>query len=1043
MSSTLARSLAIFTELGWNRLTMEQALEADLGSAAQRKEALAGLRRGELHEEIQQDGSLHYRSLLEGYDRGMVSLFAIRLGVEPTRAIQLAWSRPSDKEAMARAVLSRGEKYALAFRARARWGLAHVALIASYLGQLPVPASREELELWVEAAVNGLTAEVSDANVLEERVVLDRFVEHVRAAIEWGLPPQGLTTLLSQGQRRGLLTRDQAYRFTLYALTAAVRPADQKGWALHLVQGLSATDAELLRDAEALIPVLAAGQPQVVAALSPALLTADVPDVQLGSVVLACSAVKTAKGRRELLGLLARRPAPLDPDTLAICLATIEPLVQDGDAAVAKAAAKVLDMWGQDASPRLESPGVRVRGLWRATPPLWEVARFNPGVAADLPDTVAEIRRGADDAYTITHEQCLAQIVQGAREDAASVRALLRPFRGAYGVLWAANYWARDASMLLEEKYHYPLVSARNFQVLAHLTQLPCVLSLPTWVDGRIDAADVIRGLADYASADVPAREADVALAFARLDPATMTDELWGRLRTVNVRVEREDGTAVEVDLPRLVGIATQEAAKSRHGKQGWPAALASFPQRELFYDSAHDLMTWPCRGDDVARAVQRGYPGDGVGPQGALARQLARSASPLGPGASMNLLAALDNRHASVVAGVAQGIEEAWERGLLRPAVADVTQLDWRQEPPTRVAGLVAALREAAELASASVVWPLLDSLVRVCTSGTKPLPGTAEAVVLLWELLPEARAAVANGLAPASVLDLPAVRALYGRGGSSKAVAAAARLCQELGLSPATESPATPTKGLWHPPPVTLTSVPDDAVVQLTERGATLASPSLDGQVAIHGSAWLYPLTYQGLLACTLNGQKGFLGSAGPGCLRWVTDEERRAETFRPGPMARSFVAVLLAGVTGDLGVTYAYAVRDVLRAQAGSQQQLGPQDLRAAWAMIAGQVNIGRLMRIVRGNDESLSSTWPMLRDITVWLTSQDSIPTGAPAVFDEVLVYLPEVLDAVASGLADAELVTFPGLAEFASRRGTSTALAKARALQQRLSVFASA
>lgn len=188
---------------------------------------------------------------------------------------------------------------------------------------------------------------------------------------------------------------------------------------------------------------------------------------------------------------------------------------------------------------------------------------------------------------------------------------------------------------------------------------------------------------------------------------------------------------------------------------------------------------------------------------------------------------------------------------------------------------------------------------------------------------------------------------------------------------------------------------------------------------------------MTHQHLVTCTVNGQRVFVGSAGPGQLVMLTDEERRAPANRPGRVPECMVTLLMAGVAGPFGLEYARAIKGALG------ESLGPEDLRRGWSSIAGQVSLGRLMRVVRDSDEELSSVWPMLRDVAVWLMAQESVPAGSPAVLDQVLFYLPEVQAAVSSGLADPKLLSFPGLADFAARKGSSSTLTKARLLHQRL------
>ena len=75
----LAHAIAIFQELGWDNATEAEATTLPLGSTEQRKQALAGLRTGELATfgEIAPNtyGTITHHQV----DSAMLTLFAIRL----------------------------------------------------------------------------------------------------------------------------------------------------------------------------------------------------------------------------------------------------------------------------------------------------------------------------------------------------------------------------------------------------------------------------------------------------------------------------------------------------------------------------------------------------------------------------------------------------------------------------------------------------------------------------------------------------------------------------------------------------------------------------------------------------------------------------------------------------------------------------------------------------------------------------------------------------------------------------------------------------
>lgn len=81
MEPTMAATLAIFHELGWNKAEPDQVPTLPLGSKEQQKIAKQGLSKGDW--------------LGGDIDRGMLGNFAIRLGVPARRAVTiLGWARP-------------------------------------------------------------------------------------------------------------------------------------------------------------------------------------------------------------------------------------------------------------------------------------------------------------------------------------------------------------------------------------------------------------------------------------------------------------------------------------------------------------------------------------------------------------------------------------------------------------------------------------------------------------------------------------------------------------------------------------------------------------------------------------------------------------------------------------------------------------------------------------------------------------------------------------------------------------------------------------
>jgi hypothetical protein len=123
----------------------------------------------------------------------------------------------------------------------------------------------------------------------------------------------------------------------------------------------------------------------------------------------------------------------------------------------------------------------------------------------------------------------------------------------------------------------------------------------------------------------------------------------------------------------------------------------------------------------------------------------------------------------------------------LLRPGVCDVSFLDWSDPPPSNLAALSAALDGVARDGLLSVVWPVLDALIEESLKAPRLLAGTAELAELVAAFLPEVEAAVELGETDNTALDLPGIRELARRGGSSRAASVARAVA---GLLPSTQA-------------------------------------------------------------------------------------------------------------------------------------------------------------------------------------------------------------------------------------------------------------
>jgi len=332
-------------------------------------------------------------------------------------------------------------------------------------------------------------------------------------------------------------------------------------------------------------------------------------------------------------------------------------------------------------------------------------------------------------------------------------------------------------------------LKARDDAVFARLGQVPCLLSEPSWVDLRIDPADLVTRLLRYAQAGATASAADLFIALTRTDTSLLDLDMLAALDGLDVPVSKRDVCASAGSVarryltqpypdPGLVAVDNTwqwgQQAPCRGPLEELGMHLVHTPATPTGYqqEDAAWISLFPGWGDAACSVLRA----DGLwGEQGTAARQLARRAGPLPPGAAVNLLDVSRTRWPSWASQVASdtrtAVVEAWERGLLRPGVPDPHYLRWATEPHS-LAATAAGLAEVAADGVLAVVWPLLDDIMVLATSAPRLPPGTADVAQALLTLLPEALAGVSTGVADPGVLDLPGIRTLAARPGSSQAV-------------------------------------------------------------------------------------------------------------------------------------------------------------------------------------------------------------------------------------------------------------------------------
>ncbi|MFC0715388.1 DUF7824 domain-containing protein [Cellulomonas biazotea] len=1101
----LAAALQVFTDLGWGSADLADVEHLPLGTPEQQRTARDGLASGAWGAFGQTGPNTYGWISAVPVDETLLAVLAVRAGVDVRRAVRLlASAHRVDDELATRLVAARGERFAVRFVEEASrtdqraWEHAtsrHAGVLVRLVDRfdLPVPDSVAYLKDWAVYAHGELTGTGEPGYErrmpLAPEVLERRAREHVRAAVAAGVPGTGpFGTVLPAAVARGWVDRDEAVDLVVAALDAAQRPGDRKVWTQVLTGPLALTDDELVARADTFVPVLAHGDGPVVEALAPRLV-AHAPDEVLGDVLAVTLLVRTKKVLRLLLVAASDRPRPSDA-----VVETVGPLVAlhtaSPDRALARAAGALAAAWGiapDDADVGAEDPVAG--GAWQPAPPAWDVPRFDAGdVSAGALTAAAALLTGRPDGVVdVEVERFLALANAVAGQDREAARSALGGVRSSWVAgLRCVHEWVRgeplplldrragrDSSGWDQRALVWGPVDAREAAVLQRLGEVPVLLSTPSWVDLRVDPADLADRLTAYAAAGAAASEADLFLALTRLDVARATDDVRAALDALPVPVVLQDGSRASVTAGptarRYLDDPVREPGLRVEGTwRHWtpeafdvPRSLAALPARLGVRTYDHPgIETFPSWGD----AASSGIGASDASSSGLVLRQLARRATPLTPGLAVNLLGAQRGFHPAAAADGSTAVHEAWERGLLRPGVPDVQLLDWA-ETPSNLASLARACGDLASEGLLAVVWPVLDDLLLASLRAPRMLAGTAEVAETQQRLLAAVLAAVAAGDATPDALDLPGARALAARAGSSRAVVAARAV---VALLPADPAPAVVAPALEPPTRAFLEIWPPGAGTRpAVEDGATLVARWVDPDVprkmlAVDLTlpdrpdatyrvvkAWFYDLEHEGQCAA-LSDAGVRAGTRGlDAWLRWddaagrlVVGAQRdwRGGTDGPlsgggpvPPLTTSMVAALLASLCHDDPETY--HPREILH-----EGLVGSAAVAVAVRALVTQPDVSpaRMVRLLESHPTTLPVLWPVLVESVRHAAAVDGAPPRwLNRVLDVALLHAAHLREAADRGLLPTEAAAWPGLAALAARPGSSAVLRKARDLAARL------
>lgn len=1111
----LGDAVAVFVELGWDQADPTQVGDLPLGTPEQRRRAREGLRSGAWGAFGEIGRNTYGWVSHVDVDETMLAAFAVRVGVDARRAAQVMQAGSDDL--FVPLVVARGREFAqrvvVATRGGGRswehaasWGGA-LALRLVDAFDLPIPDDVDYLKDWAAYAVEVVGVHAPsirdgsgpEAGRWQHPVVMRRFVEHVHAAAAAGVPATGpFAQVFREGVRTGLLSRDEAVDLAFGALDAARRPGDRKVWASILATDLALTPAEMLQRADALVAVLATGDAALIETFAPALLE-GVADDDLHDVLATALTVRTAKALRVVVAATSRRPPP--PTGLVHDLAPLlAPLTEHKDRALARAAQQLLDHW--DATilePLIVSGEDPVRGLWQATPEVWQVPRFDAGEVTQeaLTDAAAVLLRRPEGVTDVETERFLALANALARDDATAARTALR----GVGQTWndglrPVRAWVRGTLGTDDDDdegaWPSDPLEARTRAVFARLGDLPCLLSEPTWVDLRIDPADLIQRLNQYAATGTAVEEADLQLALLRCDTTlwdptdpSATDPLAAAPSSTgfgDVPVRLHTGAVFERTAGRIVrdyltDPVVEPAIEMKVGQEYWgdlrvkaPQSLSGLPGRvwaakHMGPNLQAVFPTWQVSALQVTHRADSAL--------GHHLRQMARRAGPLGPALAVNMLGAQRPLHPAAAADGTAAVTEAWQRGLLRPGSADVGYLDGRTTP-TAVAALAEALHSLAEDGMLSVVWPVLDDLLVASTTGPRLLPGTAEVAEAMGRLAPEVVAAVEDGLATDKSLAVPGLRTLASRAGSSRAVTLARAAVATLPDVSSTSPPADPAppvapprldppfEVLWPPGAGTAVATVDDCQVTVGSCDPTAPTKHMFVDLVLREEqptavrahlGWTHPIRAEGQCVGVVVEDGRVPTPAADVWMRWdgetsrmVVSQFRDWENHTNDPPSRraqrppvttSMIAMLLVGACQDRD----HALEPLQTFAALYRHgEIGSDAVKHALRVLGSQELVGpaRLARIIEQHPQTLPATWPIL---------QHSIQAAAVAVRPPV--WLNRVLDvtlgvarylrlAAESGYLPADAAAWPGLSDLAVRPGKAAGVRKSREIVAALS-----
>ena len=832
MASKLERAVAIYRSLGYEETAYENILSLGIGTKEEQEIARDGLKSGEWVQIKQLSENSYGFAPVVDVDLKKLAVFAVRIGVEAKRAANVIGR--GDEIAL-QAIMSRGENYAAHFISAAESGnrrawehslsvLGMLCLKLLHRMNLPIPDSVEYMKDWAAASsviLLGIKKDYlfDESFTLEKEEILGRFIEHIEKGISLNMPGTGpFPDLLFFGVENYLLSKEAAKEYIFDALYIAKRPGDRKAW-VELLDKLGCTEKDFLEQAENLIPLLGLGESPLLERFAPVLIE-NISEELLYPVLISCTSAKVKKTKKMLLNSLLKREKPKSANDFAEWLSLY---LQDEDKSIAGLAEKLALSWGLVLEQ--EESTKELRGLWRESPELWEVPRFSLGeeTAESLTDMVALLSERKECVEDLLFEQFLALANHIAYKNPEEAKmSLLGIPNSDSGTLWTLGRWARgiETKPVEESRQRFwqgekeivkieyrELLTMRRENLFRTMGQWPCLLSTPSFEDLSISLEDLLERLSLYQAEKFSyVSEPDLQLALTRLDMETFSKEdiskckeerskCVEKLQELDLKIQLpsggflQDEEGKDILLGELIAAYLQDPYVEPVFFPGetpyWkvelkmPESLRAMPYR-LSYSHKELFSIFPNWGDYSLTAVHRDF--EVYHGQGIILRQLARRRKPLSKGALMNWIAVFGRLSDENAEEALKANQEAWERGLLLPGIADISYLDWSGGELSNLANLAVAMDFMANEGMLSLLWKAACDAVEESLKMPRILAGTAEIVKFLRDYLDEVILAVEKKLATKEALEMKAIRILAGKSGSSKAVSYAKEILKKL---------------------------------------------------------------------------------------------------------------------------------------------------------------------------------------------------------------------------------------------------------------------